>query len=213
MQERRDKIEVKVEEAVEQLEQLLNEGKGDLIINTIEDALKVSNDNPAELYRTLDETLKQEFKQGIHGLVLGSLVEQKVMIEGEGSSKVQEFLQNLVSKYSITIRKSYMNLYTPDDWRYATSSAKIDQRGARLTTDIVKWDGKIVSLSANIPNVVNLAQHLIKNLNTSFDNLQDPIETFGYVEPTQRQISSLRSELDSLENSLEGLKKIEDNEE
>lgn len=184
-------------EGWETLTEIIEAGREDELVSIIETSFQIHQPNLKEAYKAVSDALKhqygEEFEAAFFSFMLG---EQR---EVEIPSDVIEFLENLARDYREPLMAGYMRLFEPHEWRHVTSSARYNDRGARLETDILRWDGEKTTITGDIPNVVNFVEHFIRNLNTNFSegSLQQSKQA------TKHYIKKLKREIEELEETLE----------
>lgn len=188
-------------EAIEALEGIVRQEEENQIIESIEGAIQSSRDNPGELYRTVFLNLTQQLGPNMRALLIDVLLNNQTLLDlqDEASTDLDDFLQKLTRKYGAMVKKGYMNLFESDDWRYINSSVRRNERGYRLETNILKWNGDEVTISSEIHDVLNMVSHLVKNINNQFDAEQIQ----QYSEPLSQYLKTVKEEIDELEKSLE----------
>lgn len=111
---------------------------------------------------------------------------------------VEEFFHEIVLEFGSPFREAVVNYYGPDNWRKLVSEALVgEQYGARLRTRVLKWNGKNVVLAGGLPEMVQVATHIIRNINNRFSNYgnQD-------AQNILLQLEGLKNEIEQLEQSI-----------
>ncbi len=201
VEEKDEKLkEAEAKEIIEQLEELLKKGEKQKIHDVLDSDINSLQDNPMELYKTLEEDLSLHFGEGVQHFILKTLVTKNLgSYKKQYSEDLKEFFQNLIRRYSTPVKNGYQKLYETEDWRFVTTSLRDNYRGIRLVNEILKWSGEKIVFGGTIPSMIEFAQHIVKNVNLNCDKEQ--IEE--YDKQISEQLELLRSEISKLEETLE----------
>lgn len=192
---------------ISELEDIIKEGEEAKLIEMIEGVLRASAGDNKNLFKNFDNELQRAYSRKVYTVVLNVLVNQSLgPLQDQVSAKLETFLQKLIRKYGVVISSGYMMLYEPHDWKFATSSSRENERGVRLATDILRWDGKRFTITADVPNAVKLAGHIIKNIDSRINiNNVDPsklVTCLEYTKGLKKLIQQLKGKAkDQVEDS------------
>jgi len=111
---------------------------------------------------------------------------------------VEEFFHGITLEFGAPFRKTMANYYGPDNWRKLVSEALVgEQYGARLRTRALKWNGENVVVAGGLPEMIQVAVHIVRNINDRFSNYgkQD-------AQNILLRLEGLKDEIEKLEQSI-----------